>query len=753
MADKSDKDIIKEARERFKLAIDAEADNRALRLEDRKFYAGDSDNCYQWPDDIAKSRRSKESPRPMLTINKLPAHVKQVTNDIRQNRPQIKVRAVDDGADKRTADVFNGLIRHIEANSNADYAYDTAAEGAAVDGLGYWRILTEYVDDKSMVQDIVIKRVRNSFSVYPGPGDEPDGSDMPWCFITTMIRRDEAKRMSKKGEKAALKSWEDDAKENPQWYGDERVRIAEYFCVKTETVKVNVLEDGSIVEGPLPDGTKAARSRDAERRNVYWYKLLADEVIEEREWPGKWIPIVRVVGEEIDIDGEVIVKGLVRNAKDPQRQYNLSRSSVAERINLAPKSPWLSPLAAINGLEKYWEKSNTAALAYLPYNHVGEDGEEIPSPTRQAPPDVPVGFVQDAIISSDDLKSVTGQFDASMGQRSNETSGKAIIARQKEGDTATFNFVDNLSRGIRHTGRILVDLVPKIYDTARVLRILGEDGSDSEVEIDPQQEKSVVDVKDASGDVSTIYNLGVGRFDVTVTTGPSFSTKRQEAAETLTAMTQANPQLMGVIGDLMVKSLDIHGSDEMAKRLKATLVPEVREIAEMEGKKSDIPPEARMAIDRLTQQLEQTGQQIQQIQDLAKTEIEKLEKEVSKLQFDVEKAELKKQEESLNARKAEIELSLMKTQDAAQGEIMQGRHELAEEREIGMGTGLQQVEQVITALTNAVAQMVQMQAQAQMQNNETLAQVLTVMATPKQITVVRGNDGLIAGATQTPMLQ
>lgn len=718
MAD-DDAGIVEQARKRFARCVEAEAEQRKLRLDDRRFFAGDSDNGWQWPDEWTRKRA--EERRPCLTINKLPQHIKQVSNDFRQNRPQIKIRGVDDRSDPKTAEVLGGVIRHIESASNADYAYDTALECAAVDGLGYWRVVTEYEDEEGFDQKICIKRIRNSFSVYLDPAhEEPDGSDAQYAFVTVMLPKEEV---------GDAQDWESDRAMAPHWYTETHVRAAEYFRVSRRPKE--------LVTGE--------RRRTAQVPTVQWYKIVGNKVIEQGEIPCRWIPIVKVLGEEIDIDGEIVIKGMIRNGKDAQRQYNVSRSAVVERNGLATKAPWVGPAEAFEGHEQEWIDANNAR-AYLSYNHVDSAGLVVPAPTRVAPPDVPAGFVQDAMIASDDLKSTMGQYDASLGAKSNESSGKAILARQREGDIATFNYIDNLSRGIRQTGRILVDMIPRVYDTARVLRILGEDDSDDMIRIDPQQSQSRVDVRDAAGAVQSIYNLGVGRFDVAVTVGPSFNTRRQEATEAMVTLTQASPQLMGVIGDLFVKAQDWPGADEMAKRLRATLVPEVRAVADEQASASDMPAEARMMLDRLTQQMQVMGQQMQQLQSAAAEEVAKRDQQIEKLQLEVVRKELEREQADLVAKQAQVDNHITKATQAAQQQIEAQQRQAAEQamvvRDDALGAKM-------SAEIAALARMIVAQADRDERQSEMLAAILAAVTAERNVVVQRDASGRIVGAQST----
>lgn len=619
--DKKTQELLSIAKEQFKRVVAAEGENRQYMLDDLRFRAASPDNKYQWPDSIRMKRETDGAgQRPCLTINKIPQHVNQVTNDIRQNRPSIKVIPVDDEADPEVAEVLNGIIRHIQYSSDADVAYDTAADNEVTAGVGYIRVLTDYIDDKSFDQDILIKRIKNPFTVYMDPAmTEPDGSDARFCFITEMISKEE---FEAEYPNAEVTDWETQGRgdDHENWFEDKKVRVAEWWRVEEETKTLSLWANGQMsYDGDdlmaigVIEGERPIKTRQVQKRVVKFRKITACEILEESDWAGYYIPIARAVGNEFDIEGKMIVSGIVRNAKDAQRMYNYWASQEVEMLALAPKAPFIGAAGQFEGFETEWGTANTTNYAYLEYNPVVDTaaGETpFPPPQRSAPPQPSAGIIQAKIGAADDIKSATGQYDASLGQRSNETSGKAIMARQREGDIGTFHYVDNLSRAIRHVGRIIVDLIPKIYDTKRIARIIGEDDEIDTATIDPNQPQAMTEKRDESGKViEKIYNPGVGRYDVAVIVGPSYTTKRQEAAEAMTSMVQGNPQLWQVIGDLLVKNMDWPGADEMAKRLKATLLPAVQ------GEDDEVPPHVKQAINEAMQHMEQMKGQIQQLSE------------------------------------------------------------------------------------------------------------------------------------------
>lgn len=632
MAKKENPDdkIVREAQDRFKRCQDAESEFRNLFLADLRFAHGDSDNGYQWPDLIRNARELER--RPCLTINKTIQHNRQITNEVRQNSPSVRVVPVDNGADRKTAEIFNGIIRHIEACSSADVAYETACEFAVDAGIGYWRITTDYAYEDSFDQEIYIKRIKNPLNVYLDPDiQEADGCDARFGFVFEDITKEEFEARYP-GQEAV--SWPMDNATASEWLAKDKIRLAEYFRIVEKEDTLVAMEDGTLIRlGQLAEEQRkeakamAARTRPVKTKSVEWKFIAGDVVLETRDWLGQYIPIVRVVGEETEIDGKVDRKGHTRYMKDPARMYNYWTSSATESVALQSKTPWVAPAQAIEGYESFWQNANTQNLAYLPYNHLDEEGNLIPPPQRAQPPVMPSAYMQGMQVAQEEMKMASGQYDAAMGARSNETSGRAIRARQMESDVANFHFIDNLSRAIRYTGKILVDLIPKIYDTPRVIRILGEDGSDDQAQIDPNQPEAVRETKDMSGDIQAIYNLSVGRYDVTVAVGPSYTSRRAEAFETMTQMVQGNPDLMNKAGDLIMKAADFPMADELAERLAKFLPPGLAD-----DKQS---PE----VAKLKQDLEQCQAQLQALGKEYNDAVESKDVDQQKLLIDRYKAE------------------------------------------------------------------------------------------------------------------
>ena len=620
-----DKDIISVAKSRFTMAVSAYSESREDELDDLRFYAGSPDNQWQWPADVLSTRGSVQgqtiNARPCLTINKLPQHVRQVTNDQRQNRPSGKVIPVDDKADVEVAEIFDGLVRHIEYISDADVAYDTACENQVSYGEGYIRLLTEYCDDDTFNQDIKIGRIRNSFSVYMDPTiQDPCGSDAQWCFITEDLTKEDYERQFPDAQpiSSMMQQGVGDASIS-QWVSENTVRIAEYFYIEHEKATLHLYYGNvTTMKGSPEDlemaatGMKPIRTRVVDIKKVKWCKINGFEVLESQDWAGSSIPVVRVVGNEFEVDGRIYVSGIVRNAKDAQRMYNYWTSQEAEMLALAPKAPFIGYGGQFEGYEQQWKTANTTNWPYLEVNPDVTDGagSVLPLPQRAPPPLPQTGLIQAKMGASDDIKGTTGQYDSSLGQTSNERSGKAILARERQADVGTYHYVDNLARAVRYITRQIVDLVPKIYDTERIARIIQIDGETSTIKVNPNQPMPVNKIMDQQGIVlEKIYNLGVGKYDVCVTTGPSYMTKRQEALEAMAQLLQGNPQLWSVAGDLFIKNMDWPGAQEMSKRFAKTIDPKI-----MEG--GDESPEmqaAKMQMEAMGQEMEQMHSMLQNV--------------------------------------------------------------------------------------------------------------------------------------------
>jgi hypothetical protein len=642
---KDSKDFIATARKRLQEAIDVFDPTRKDQVEDIKFAAASPDNGWQWPTQLKQKRENDPNgPRPCLTVNKLPPHIKLVTNEQRQNRPSIKVLPVDDKADVEVANILNGIVRHVEANSDADIAYDIACEAQVTAGEGYLRVLTDYVDDEALEQDILIASVQNAHSVYLDPDGlrrDPTGRYCAWGFITDRVRKDDFEKTYPKAKEV---NWElvgtgDQAR---GWIDGDYITIAEYFCVKEVPGKVVMWADGSVTrddEMPAVAGMQTQKVRNVTRKKVMWTKMSPLEVLEDREWAGKYIPIVRVVGNEYEVDGKLVISGLVRNAKDAQRMVNFWKSQEAEMLALAPKAPFIGYKGQFENFEDKWGQANVVNYPYLEANPVTDEttGTVLPLPQRTSPPMPAVGFMQASLSAGDDLQATVGQYNPSLGADAKEKSGKAIVARQRQADVGTFHYVDNLARAIRQVGRIVIDLIPKIYDTRRVARILGEDGEPSHVTLDPGQSAPVVEAQGEGMEIQKIYNPSIGRYDVRVTTGPSYTTQRQEAAQMLIQLSQGvtDPNIALVMRYLAVKNMDWSGAEDLASVLKRMIPPQI--LAEDDEQASPEVQKAMQVIQQMQQQMQAMQGAFEQMQhgfEAQKLQIEGFKAQTSRMEVE-----------------------------------------------------------------------------------------------------------------------
>jgi hypothetical protein len=687
-----DHDKMATMRSRLQMAQAAYSDSREDELDDLRFMAGSPDNQWQWPADVLATRGSVQgqtiNARPCLTINKLPQHVRQVTNEQRQNRPSGKVIPADDNADVQVAEIFNGVVRHIEYMSDADVAYDTACDNQVTYGEGYIRLLTEYCNEESFDQDIRIARVRNAFSVYMDPTiQDPCGADAEWCFVTEDILISDYERMFPDASPVSTIMSQGVGNESmAQWLAEDTIRIAEYFYKSYEKATLNLYPDNQTAFKGTPQDAnlqmmfgKPIRSREVDRQKVMWMKTNGFDILDEREWPGKWIPVVRVVGNEWEVEGKLYISGLVRNAKDAQRMYNYWTSQEAEMLALAPKAPFIGYGGQFEGYEMQWKTANTTNWPYLEVNPDVTDGAGavLPLPQRAAPPLPQTGLIQAKMGAGEDIKATTGQYDASLGQQGNERSAKAIVAREKQGDVGTYHYVDNLARAIRHITRQIVDLIPKIYDTQRIARIIGVDGDVDMVKFNPTQKEPVKEIRDEMGAlIEKVYNPGVGTYDVMVTTGPGYMTKRQEALDAMSQILQSNPALWSVAGDLFIKNMDWPGAQEMAERFKKILDPKVLS----EGDQSPEMMAAQQQMEAMTQELNRMTDIIQNVQDsVAQREVDIKE---YKAQVDAYDAETKRISAVQNSMSPEqIQDIVMGTIAAAMdtGDLIGGAPEMREQ--------------------------------------------------------------------------
>lgn len=587
VADSSDEELVRVAKKRFLRAETWEATARSRWIEDVKFYNGDSDNMYQWPMAVQNGRNfGADDARPCLTVNKTAQHVDQITNDARQNKTSVKIKPVGNEATYEAAQVMEGIVRHIEYISDAQSQYTHARQGQVQGGIGYLRVSTEYADNDSWDQEIYVKAVPNPLTIYLDPDYvEPDGSDSRFGFEFTDVPRDEfdVQYPKMKGEFVGAALGNEDG-----WIAEKHIRVAGYWYrneVRDTLIKFTDPTSGneqtirkSETKGWSGDLLQALNdqlddpdtvTREIIGHEVKWVKIVGNRIVERKDWADDTIPIIPVIGKMTVIDGELDRKGHVRAMKDSQRMLNYNASAAIEYGALQTKTPWIAPASAIEGQDG-WGSANLVNLSVLTWNHLDDEGQPIPPPTKPNPP-IPAPLYQDGMKNAaDDMMMVSGQYQAILGEPSNERSGKAIQARQRQGENATYHFIDNEATALRRVGKIIIKLVPKIYDTKRTIKILGEDGSDSDVMLDPNAAKAYEVRKKETDEAAeeVIMNPTIGRYDVMSDVGPDFATRRQEAFNALSQIAAQNPELMAIIGDLVMLAADFPLADEAAERLR-----------------------------------------------------------------------------------------------------------------------------------------------------------------------------------------
>ena len=592
---------IQQAMEFLRQVNDVDSNNRAEALDDVRFSAGD-----QWPVDVQNSRILEA--RPCLTINKVDAYCRQIVNQIREQRPRIKAHGMNTQTNEKQAQIITGITRHIELQSDADQAYLNAVDYAVRMGWGYIRVCTDYVKDDSFDQEIYIKPIENPFTVYFDPNSiMADGSDAERCLITTLIPKKTFSAMYPDAEidQGFVSRGTGDV--IGDWIQKEEIRIAEYWYTVRESVVLLQLSDGSsIYEDELDKkmmdklGVEIINRRDSVRKKIKWCKVTAMQVLEEGEWAGKWIPIVPVYGQSTIVQGKHKRFGLVRMAKDPQRMYNYWSTALTETVALAPKAKWLLAEGQDEGHENEWAMANIKAMPVLRYKQTDIDGRQAPPPVRQSPEQPPTGAMAAMQSMNLDLQAVIGIYDPNQLPQGIQ-SGKAIQGQQMQADMTNMHYYDNLTRSIRQVGRIILDLIPKIYDTQRAMRIIGDDGKPEIMTINERK-------MDEQGIERILNDVTVGEFDVVMDTGPGYNSKRQEAAETMLQLFSVDPSLIQQAGDLLIRNMDFPGAETIADRLAVN-----NPLAKIDDK-SKVPPRVQMELQKSQAQMQQMQQQIQSLQ-------------------------------------------------------------------------------------------------------------------------------------------
>lgn len=587
--------IVEEARKRFDRCSEWEGNARQKFLDDVRFANGDSENGYQWPNAIRRTRDVDN--RPCLTLNVINQHNLMITNAGRQNKSAIKLLATGGSASVESAKVMQAIVQEIERRSNAqDCAYQMARTFQVEGGVGWWRIITAYASDETMDQEIWIREIQDPLSVYGDPDcQQSDGSDAKFGLVFDTVPRDDFDE--------SYPDMIDEANQQPlgvgsidsDWIAKDYIRLCEYFrVVKGKDTLVSFFDPTSgmrkeiwksllskaLTSREMLDEVmkaKSTRTRAITPQKVEWYLIAGQRIIDKTIWPGKYVPLIRVLGKQTQIDGQLDRKGHTRYMKDAQRMYNYNGSAQVEFVALQGKTPWVAPVKAIEELEQYWNTANQTNHSILPYNHVDDDRPDqvIPPPTRTQPPTAAPAYEQGMKTAFDQMMMTSGQWQNQMGMGGNERTGAAISERQEQGDTATFHFQDNFACGLKFCARQLIDLIPKVMNRQRIMKVLADDGSMMDLIIDPTQKQALqVQQAQTAGALVRIFNPQVGQYDVAEDVGKAFGTRRQESAESLKLLLTQAPALTGLIGDLLLKCLDFDEAQEAAQRMKRMVPPQ-----------------------------------------------------------------------------------------------------------------------------------------------------------------------------------
>lgn len=634
----TDDELLNQARQCVLVNEGATREDREEARIDLGYKAGQ-----QW-NELALSSRGQE--RVTLTINKIPSFTSQVVNRYRQNRPGIAVSPVDSQGDPKTAQVIAGMLRNIYYVSNGDTAQDIAFESAVDIGWGYFRLLTDYEDSRSFNQEVKFGILPNPFAVYFDPlSVELDGSDAAQCAIVDVLTRDAFERKYPDGAPGGSFTGETSV---PRLYDQPIVEIAEYFYLDMVPDRLLLLNDGAILlRSEVPRGMMSALSdqivgeRPTERRIVRWCKLTNAEVLEQGVWPGQYIPVVPVYGHRIRVQDRWRCFGMIRWLRDPQTMLNYWESTKTEMLAQMPKSKWIGAEGQFEGHEDQWRNAHLSNYAYLEYKSRTDDGMGLPAPQRQFPDPPPQGFIEASLHSAQHMKEISGIYDASLGNRSNETSGIAIEQRQAQGDIANFHFFDNAMKSLRHAQRIILDVLPVIYDAPRMARVLGEDRSTQLVPVNQRQ---------VQGGIPAVLNdLTVGKYDVILSAGPSFQTRRQEAATRIDGLLKSWPALSEIAGDYLLQNLDWPDADAIATRWR-------------QAKGLESPEQGEMAPEEQLQRLQQQMSAMQKQMQALNAYAQQCEAEQQRLAAELAEAqaahELKEREVSIKEEQVRLDAQI-----------------------------------------------------------------------------------------------
>lgn len=606
-------DFMAEARRRFSFGLSVDSDDRAEAQEDQRFIAG---GLHQWDQASIESRSDLRYPRPILTENRLHVYVQQVVNDGRLARPSIAVSPTDAGT-RETAEVIQSWIRQVEYESGADVAYDTSREQQVISGRGWYRVTTEYANPISFSRLVArIRRIENQFSVVWDPSSTLyDKSDADWMFVVSAISKDTYKR--KYGDDTELaRSGFVLTPDITAWVNiganGEMIQEAEYWRKKHQTGTLCLLGSGKVAwKDELPSGGQdplidpIVDERESDRITIQQFIIDGVGILDETEWIGSYIPLIPVWGREEMLDGKRRTVSLIRHAKEPQRLLNLFVSNMAEQVAQMPKSPYIAAEGQIAGHEDEWEEINITPRGVIQYKPVAIGNVVTGAPARivnEPPIQALIMGINQSVAA---IQAAMGIFDASLGARSNERSGVAIQRRANEADAANYHFHSNEARSRRHLGRILLELMAKLYPGPAKVTVRSGEGKTSSVLVNMRY------AEEGTGK-ELVHAIDPYSYEVAISTGPSYTSQRQEAFEKMTALATAWPKLLDLGGDVVLRNADMPGADQLADRIERALPPELQD---KKGKRQTVPPQVQQQLEQGKAVIMQLSQTVHSLQD------------------------------------------------------------------------------------------------------------------------------------------
>jgi hypothetical protein len=701
----------------FKLSSEAEADNRTRALFILDFTRP---GAKQFNPQEITARGS----RPSYSFNQLPKFGRQVINDQWQNVPQIKYIPKTD-ADVEKAEILEDMVREVQSQGCAQTAYKMAIASQVNMGWGYFAFATDYDNDESNDQNIYIREIPNTFQVYDDPAcRKQDRSDRRFLIEVEDLPLTEFNR--RENREYARDELQSVGSEYPSWatMGENLVRVGHYWRMEydKETVWFNKETGEKVTE--KPKDVQNYNERVIKKPRVMYYKCTAKEKLEGRKWQGSHIPYCFVEGNKTVVNGKTYLTGIYEDMISTQVLFNYATNTAIELAESAPISPFIVPLRGVKQLEKYYDTVNRKNYAYLPYNDIDENGLPIAPPQRlQNGADLSsaVALIQ---MAEQNFYGTSGIYPASLGQQSNEKSGKAILARQREGDVSTSNYADTFRRALLYGGIIFQDLSKKIYDSTREIQVMSEDKKTRVVKINQKY-------KDPKTGKVIEYDMTKGEMGVAITTGPSFTTKREEARESQLALFQAAPQAMLPALPMIIRSQDWPNSDKTADAVERGLPPELRDPESQKEQMQGVPPAVQAQLQQAQQIIQQIGQALQEVQQ----QNQQLQQEIVAKQNEVELAKqtgqsqkvqdaLKAQYDKLAAQQKIAELTIANREKDLEIQLKDAQAMLAQQLQPeAKPTGEMDEETLMSGLGENALRGYKMDKQVKMQQEQAEAQI------------------------------